>query len=405
MPLRLWRQYPGDMQPPFHHHDPGWPLSEDILHPTDRRPQPPDQARLRAARRRPTRREFHVKRHLFIRFPWAVAGLLLLAGLLGWAPNAAAQGKGNGTTQPCAPSPTAAFFPPIPNFAVSATAYGPIGSPVQVSITFNCGNNVFAGQVQKISIFAQPAPGGIVDPTYGLLFPTNVSNIYLQLAALAPAYPLANQRAALIDVTKGNQVVTVSFQAQYIKLDTGAVNSGTLSTTSPVITSFNNADTVSSGDTSSSYGSLNVAGSTALTSMSCTATSPTVVLPTAFKNALASAGATSGRTPFAINISGCPTGVQVAISLSGTPASSSGAPLPAASGVVQSSGSDANVAVQILDGDTLAPVDISGTQAKSLGTSQAGVTLVSRYYAQYYAVQPAAGGTVVSSLTYTLSYP
>jgi major type 1 subunit fimbrin (pilin) len=335
---------------------------------------------------------------------WMMLLLLVLAGVLGWAPNAAADGNGNGTTQPCTPAPTAAFLPAIPNFAVSSTAYGPIGSPVQVSITFNCGNNVFAGQVTKISIFAQPAAGGIVDPTYGLLFPTGVSNIYLQLAALAPAYPLTNQRSALIDVVKSSPSATVWFQAQYIKLGTAAVNSGTLSTISPVITSFNNADAVSPGG-SSSYGSLNVAGSTTVTSMSCTATSPTVVLPTVSKSALASVGATSGRTPFAINISGCPSGVQVAISLSGTPASSSGTPLPATSGIAQSSGSDPNVAVQILDGDTLAPVDISGTQTKLLGTTQSGVTLVSHYYAQYYAVQPAAGGTVASHLTYTLSYP
>ncbi|WP_162253128.1 fimbrial protein [Rhodanobacter sp. Soil772] len=345
-----------------------------------------------------------MKHQPFIHFPRALAGLLLLAGLLGWAPNAAADGNGNGTTQPCTPTPTAAFLPAISNFAVSSTAYGPIGSPVRVSITFNCGNNVFAGQVQQISIFAQPAAGGIVDPTYGLLFPTSVSNIYLQLTALAPAHPLTNQKSALIDVVKSSPSATVRFQAQYIKLGIGAVNSGTLSTINPVITSFNNADTVSPGG-SSTYGSLNVAGSTTVTSVSCTATSPTVVLPTVLKNALASAGATSGRTPFAINISGCPTGVQVAISLSGTPASSSGTPLPAASGIAQSSGSDPNVAVQILDGDTLAPVDISGTQTKSLGTTQSGVTLVSRYYAQYYAVQPAAGGTVASHLTYTLSYP
>lgn len=345
-----------------------------------------------------------MKRHLFIHFPRALAGFLLLAGLLGWLPNAAAEGNGNGTTQPCTPAPTAAFFPAIPNFAVSSTAYGPIGSPVQVSITFNCDKNVFAGQVQQISIFAQPAAGGIVDPTYGLLFPTGVSNIYLRLAALAPAYPLTNQRTALIDVVKSSPSATVWFQAQYIKLGTGAVNSGTLSTISSVITSFNNADTFSPGG-SSIYGSLNVTGSTTITSVSCTATSPTVVLPTAFKNALASVGATSGRTPFAINISGCPTGVQVAISLSGTPAISSGTPLPATSGIAKSSGSDPNVAVQILDGDTLAPVDISGTQTKSLGTTQSGVTLISHYYAQYYAVQPAAGGTVASYLTYTLSYP
>jgi major type 1 subunit fimbrin (pilin) len=331
--------------------------------------------------------------------------VLVLVGLLGWAPNAIATGNGNGTTQPCTPAPTAAFLPAIPNFAVSSTAYGPIGSPVQVSITFNCGNNVFAGQVKRVSIFAQPAAGGIADPTYGLLFPTGVSNIYLQLAALAPANPLTNQTSALIDVVNTNPSATVTFQAQYIKLGTGAVNSGTLSTISPVvITSFNNADTVSPGG-SSTYGSLSMTGSTTVTSMSCTATSPTVVLPVTFKNALAAVGAISGRTPFAINISGCPTGVQVAISLSGTSASSSGTPLPATSGITQSSGSDPNVAVQILDGDTLAPVDISGTQTKLLGTTQSGAILVSRYYAQYYAVQPAAGGTVASHLTYTLSYP
>jgi len=335
---------------------------------------------------------------------WMTLLLPVLLGSLGWAPNAAADGNGNGTTQPCTSTPTAAFLPPIPSFAVSSTTSGPIGSPVQVSITFYCGNNVFAGQVQRISIFAQPAAGSIVDPTYGLLFPTGASNIYLRLAALAPAYPLTNQKSALIDVVKSSPSATVWFQAQYVKLGAGAVNSGTLSTASPLIANFSNADTVSPGG-SSTYGSLNVAGSTTVTSASCTATSPTVVLPTVFKSALASAGTTSDRTPFAINISGCPAGVQVAISLSGTPASPSGTPLPAASGIAQSSGSDPNVAVQILDGDTLAPVDISGTQTKLLGTAQSGVTLVSHYYAQYYAVQPAAGGTVASHLTYTLSYP
>jgi major type 1 subunit fimbrin (pilin) len=345
-----------------------------------------------------------VKRRLFIHFSRALTSLLLVAGLLGWAPNAVADGNGNGTTQPCTPTPTAAFFPAIPNFAVSSTAYGPIGSPVQVSIVFDCGNSVFAAQVEKISIFAQPAAGGVVDPTYGLLFPTGVDGIYLRLAALAPAYALTNQRSVLIDVAKSSPQATVSFQAQYIKLGTGAVNSGVLSPTISVITSFNNADTFSPGG-SSTYGSLNLAGTTAVTAASCTATNPTVVLPSVLKSTLANVGATSGRTPFAINISDCPTGVRVAISLSGTPASSSGTPLPATSGIAQSSGSDPNVAVQILDGDTLATVDISGTQTKLLGTTQSGVTLVSRYYAQYYAVQPAAGGTVASNLTYTLSYP
>ena len=348
-----------------------------------------------------------MKRCPFIHFPRALAGLLLLAGLLGWAPDAAADGNGNGTTQACSATPTPAVLPPIPNFAVSSTTSGPVGSPVQVSITFTCSNAVFAGQVTQISIFAQPAAGGINDPTYGLLFPTNVSNIDLQLVALSPAQPLTNQTSALIDIAKSNPSATVRFQAQYIKLGTGAVSSGTLSVINPLITSFYNADNVSANGTSSPYDSLAMGGSsTTVTSVSCTTTSPTVVLPTVFMNALASVGATSGRTPFEVRISDCSTsGIQVAISLFGTPASSSGTPIPAASGIAQSSGSDPNVAVQILDGDTLTPVDIGGTQTKSLGTTQSGVTLVSRYYAQYYAVQPAAGGTVASHLTYTLSYP
>ena len=347
-----------------------------------------------------------MKRCLSVYFSRAWVGLVLLAGLVVWAPDAAAEGNGNGTTQACTATPTAAFLPPIPDFPASANAYGPIGSAVQTSITFTCGNASFAGQVTQISIFAQPAAGGIDDPTYGLLFPTGVSNIYLQLTTLPPAYPLRSQRSALLDILKSNPSGTVKFQAQYIKLGSGAISSGTLSpTANPLITSFNNADAYSSTGTSSSYGSLSVTGSTTVTSVSCTATSPTVALPTAVMSALASAGATTGRTAFAINITGCPTGIQVAISLSGIAASSSGAPIPATLGVVQSSGSDANVAVQILDGATLAPVDISGTQAKVLGTAQSGVPVVGRYYAQYYAVQPAMGGTVAAHLTYTLSYP
>jgi major type 1 subunit fimbrin (pilin) len=329
----------------------------------------------------------------------ARSGLLLIVGLLSWAPVVTAQGNGNGTTQACSATPSTSSITPPVNVSVSSVAYGPIGDPFGISITFTCKNAVYAGQVNQFAIVAQPGAGAINDPTYGLLFPTGVGSIYLQLVALPPASQLATPKSALINIVKGDPATTVQFQAQYVKLGTSPISSGTLSVAGTIVSFYNTDDYSSSG--SSSYGFVTMPSSTTLTAVSCTATSPTVMLPTVSMGALASASATAGRTPFAITVSGCPTGAQVAISLSGTPPTS----MPAASGIARSTGSDANVAVQILDGGTLAPVDISGTQTKSLGSAQSGVPLISRYYAQYYAVRPAAGGTVAAQLTYTLSYP
>lgn len=338
------------------------------------------------------------------RLTGTLPGLLLLVGLLGWTPRLAAQGNGNGTTQSCSPSPNTGSLPAFSALFAAQSAYGSIGSPTQTSITFFCGNNVFAGQVTEVAIWASTTANAIDDPTYGLLIPTGLANVWVQLQALSPAYPLTAGTHPLISVNKGSQTVTVTFRAQLVLR--GPIGSGgSFSGPIALISHFYNADTVSPGG-SAYYGSLGLGGGTTnVTSVSCTTKGPTVVLPTVSLNALASNGATAGSTPFELDVTGCPAGLAVAISLSGTPASSGGAPIAASSGIVQSLGTDPNVAVQVLDGVTLAPVDIGGTQAKSMGTAQTGVPLISRYYARYYAVSPAAGGTVAASLTYTLTYP
>jgi major type 1 subunit fimbrin (pilin) len=338
-----------------------------------------------------------------------LAGLLLAVGLLGWAPDSVAgNGNGNGTTQACTPLPTAASLPTFPAITAAQTAYGPVGSAVTTSITFDCTKNaIFAAQVTQIAIYAVPAPDAQDDPTYGLVIPTSLPNVWIQLQALPPAFPLTTGSNPLITVNRatqqdpGAQVVTVNFRAQLVLR--GPVGSGGgFSGPIPLLSSFYNADAVSGQGKSTDYGRLDLGGgSTVVRSVACMTTGPAVLLPTVSRSTLGSAGATAGRTPFEVTVSGCPAGLAVEISLSGTP-SSGGTP---STGIVQSTGSEANVAIQVLDADTLAPVDISGTQPKSLGVAQSGVPLVSRYYAQYYATAPAAGGTVTAGITYTLTYP
>lgn len=354
-----------------------------------------------------------MKLGFFFRSMPTLAGLLLAVGLLGWSPdsmagNGGGTGNGNGTTQECTPLPTAASLPAFPAVTAAHAAYGPVGSAVTTSITFDCTKNaIFAAQVTQIAIYAETAPGAQNDPTYGLVIPTSLPNVWIQLQALPPAFPLTMGSNPLITVIKatpenpGSQTVTVDFRAQLV-LRGPVGNGGSFSGPIPLLADFYNADSVSGQGKSINYGRLDLGGgSTVVRSVACTTQSQPVSLPTVSRGSLGSAGATAGRTPFEVTISGCPEGLAVEISLSGTPTSGT----TSSAGIVQSTGTEANVAVQVLDADTLAPVDISGTQTKSLGIAQSGVPLVSRYYAQYYATAPAAGGTVTAGITYTLTYP
>lgn len=334
----------------------------------------------------------------------ALAGLLLGIALLGWAP-ASIAGKGNGgggggNGNACTPTPTAASLPAFPAVTVAQTAYGPVGQAVTTSITFDCTKSaIWGGGVQQIAVYAVSAPGAQDDPTYGLVVPTSLPNVWVQLQSLSPASPLRTGSNALVTVNKGDPPVTVDFRAQLV-LRGPVGGGGNFSGPVTLLSNFYNADPSGQGK-SIDYGSLDVGSGGTVQSVACTTTGPAVSLPTVSRGALGNAGATAGRTPFEVTISGCPAGLAVSISLSGT--SPSG--VASSTGLVQSTGSEANVAVQVLDADTLAPVDIGGTQSKSLGLAQDGMPLVSRYYAQYYAMSPAAGGTVTAGVTYTLTYP
>jgi major type 1 subunit fimbrin (pilin) len=129
------------------------------------------------------------------------------------------------------------------------------------------------------------------------------------------------------------------------------------------------------------------------------ASGSTLALPTVFKSALASPGATAGATGFQFNLSGCPvTGNVLAYFESTNVDSSTGylknnAVVPAA-----------NVQVQILDAAGR-PIDLrSNTNNDGVALDASGNATLN-YSAEYVANGAAAGGgDVETQLVYTMQY-
>lgn len=159
-------------------------------------------------------------------------------------------------------------------------------------------------------------------------------------------------------------------------------------------------------------GTITLNGS--VTNNTCAITTPggssfTVTLPSISKNTLSVAGATAGRTPFAINLSQC-SGAQVATYFEpgstvdfATGRLKNMAP---AFGTVNDVGN--NVQVQLLGSNSLViPVIAAGPN--NAQTNSQWQTIVNNsanlnYYAEYYALSAANPGAVKSSVQYTIIY-
>ena len=129
----------------------------------------------------------------------------------------------------------------------------------------------------------------------------------------------------------------------------------------------------------------------------------TVTLPTVSQSVLAVAGATAGRTPFTINLTGCTAGSKVATYFE------PGSTVDFSSGRLNNaSGTATNVQVQLLgSNNTAIPVLAAGaggvqTNSQLVAVTDGAANL--NYYAQYYATGASTPGSVATTVKYTIIY-
>ncbi len=131
----------------------------------------------------------------------------------------------------------------------------------------------------------------------------------------------------------------------------------------------------------------------------CTLNTSAIVvqLPTVSTKVLNAAGATAGKSPFSINISGCASGTYAAlIWFSYLPGVGSNS--------IQNSNPNpaSNVEVQLLNSSG---VSIANQQLITIAPSvAAGASYSSQFFAQYYATGAAGAGGVTGIATFTMSY-
>lgn len=334
-----------------------------------------------------------------------LAALLLLA-LAVWGPAAHA------ATQACTINGASGFPIDVPfgSVAFSYTTTGPVGPQLNQSISIHCPQSVFSGAQDKARMVIQALMyGGTYDAgTRTWLVPTGDPNLDVQirLVSATPFFPPVTSGANLYDLaslTKSQTDWTGNFSLRLVK-KYGSVDPTKVPTTL--------ADLLNTKDGNQAdqalIATVRIGANTTIRSLSCMAQSVTVELPTVMTQALATRGTTAGTTPVPIRVSNCEPGTQLSVALTGTPAvdPATGSAVPTSWGLVQSTGTASNVAVQILDNTNSAPTDISGSTSRYMGWVPAGGGDVSiTYYARYYALGPAQGGRVKAGLTFTLSYP
>jgi type 1 fimbria pilin len=345
-----------------------------------------------------------------------LSGLLLTFGLLGLAPAARA---GNFAAYPCsAPSNTPIRLADVN--VPAGTAQGPIGSPVTVSISFDCstafsyvlnnGSNpvgeshpsatVQAGRLAALDPSNPPSSGGILFAISG------VPGIALKLTATPNQASSVNGAWDVGTTTSASVPVTATFTAQWVK--TGPVTAGTIGGVTLVQFTDYNAGFPSNAN-APYFASLSLVAGTRVTVASCTVSAPPVVLPTVSTSALPN-GATAGRTAFSISLSGCSSGITQA-----TAYFEPGASIDSATGNLKnSSGTAGNVEVQLLNGaggsaTAFSAIDLRGSTSVAQNSGQFAVNgggASMNYYAQYIATgAAAAAGSVNTSVTFTLNYP
>lgn len=209
--------------------------------------------------------------------------------------------------------------------------------------------------------------------------------------------------------------VTANFTAQLVKTIAGPIAPGTIQPISLIPFWWY----ISGGSQYSTSTALNAylkLAATTVTVPACTISSPTdfsVTLPTVSATTLSADGQVAGLTPFNITITGCPSGVNHAVSTFG------GSGIDSGTGNLKNSYSPrsdraARTEVQLLNGSggtaaALSPIllDHSTAVAQNSGRYDVvGGAVTLNYYAQYIANGRGAGaGKVSSTVQYTITYP
>lgn len=157
--------------------------------------------------------------------------------------------------------------------------------------------------------------------------------------------------------------------------------------------------TASDGTISFSGG---IVASTCIIKLNDVSASGTVTMPWVALNLLATTGNIAAPTNFTLNLSGCTTVTGATLV---NAFFESGAGVNNSTGNLINTGTATNVAVQLLVAGTMTQI-IPGlaTQAQPASVSIPGGTGTLAYVAQYISTGVATAGTIISSVTYSLTY-
>lgn len=263
--------------------------------------------------------------------------------------------------------------------------------------TMQCDGNTASGIQNTI---AGPPTGS--DNT---LFPTGIPGISYRLlhpdtSTLLSVYPNYTINSGIFSVTTNLQLI---YTGPYLPPNnstlTGPLAQWNVLTCTPNF--FGNQCAANSTPTPQPVEYFNINATIRIQVPTCTLAGPanfTVTLPNATLPQFTGVGSTANKVPFNVQLTSCPTGQKVFVTLA-TPN-----PQPAATGVIAPSGAGyaAGVGVQILQADGATPVTF-GT-AINTGTAAASSYTINLFAQYYQTAASVTAGPVQGIATYTLNY-
>lgn len=323
------------------------------------------------------------------RFSHVLAGMLLVSVFSSWAPAALA------TLATCSKPLVGSLALPDVNVAPNTPIGTLLGSLTSVTVVFTCkgttGHGSFVIQARNLaSLDATHNPAGP-----GIRFKTNRTGIALQLTANPREASSGTIGFDVGVIPDGGGTLSATFTEQFVK--TASASTGNLNPITLLKFDWASLEDDQSHDLKAG---LKINSSTVVSAATCTVDPGTknftVTLPTVSATALASPGATAGRTPFPINLT-CQSGGSMSITMA------TANPDPIVGAVAPSTGAGyaANVGLQLLD-SSYNPVTFG--KARPLDNSPDGVMAIP-YYAQYYRSASAMGaGQVSATVTFRMFY-
>jgi type 1 fimbria pilin len=362
----------------------------------------------------------------FIRRPLRLAALLLLTlcGFLGMAPAALAAANPS-----CNGGPSGSLTMPSVTVPSNTPVGTLLGNPVTVTATFNCtgvpnvpaangGTNAAGIQVFNVSasqFYPQQLPPASSTNITVLTYATSVAGVGLQVT-ISPGMsgydvtPGDQQSGAYMvgDVPAPSGSMSVTYTAQLIVIGNngGSVGYGTIqgATLLNYYWYVRGCQSVSGGcngkQVSTSLGTtLSLNGGAVVAAPTCSinagSAAQVITLPAISTATLTAKGSTSGLTAFSIGLT-CQAGVNATIAWTSSQSTTT-------AGLMTSSGTAANVGVQLLDQNQN---PLAWSTATTVAGASAGGVVTLPYYAQYYrsGTGTVTVGTVASKATFTVNY-